>query len=329
MSSLEYHDILATYFEYIRVEKGLSHNTLLSYKRDLEKWMEFVTKQNINFCEPKPENFLMFIQVLSHEANLATSSLHRVIVAIRMLYQYLLEQGYHKNDYSHILRLPKMPKKLPKILSREDIERILNTALELAGVSVSSDHSDVVSELQNKVSTDKKTQALHKRNSAILQIMYASGLRASEVVTLKFSDYNNRTGFLLVKGKGQKERYVPIGKSAIMAVDDYFLHYRDCLGKNKGKALSPFLFLNERGQPLTRQRLWQIIVDIAKQARIGKDISPHVLRHSFATHLVQNEADLRSVQMMLGHSSVGTTQIYTHLSADHLNEVHRKFHPRG
>jgi integrase/recombinase XerD len=221
-----------------------------------------------------------------------------VLVTTRNLFKFLLLDGFLKRDPSSNLETPKSWQSLPKILSAEEVERLL------ASPDVSSSGG--------------------LRDKAMLEILYATGLRVSELVTLKVSDLNLDLGFLITMGKGSKERTVPIGKSAISWASKYLAVRPGLLAGGS----SSFLFISDKGLPITRQSFWKLIVSYGEKSRIGH-ISPHLLRHSFATHLLENGADLRSVQMMLGHSDISTTQIYTHVTNERLRQIYKKFHPRA
>jgi integrase/recombinase XerD len=281
----------------LRVEKGLSQNTLLAYQSDLDKLSQFAKAKDKDLLSLEREDVKDFIKHL-HESGLEAKSIGRTLVTVRNLYKFLLLDGYLKRDPSVNIETPKSWQSLPKFLITEEVERLL------ASPEISAPSG--------------------LRDKAMLEILYATGVRVSELVALKMSDINLDMGILTTLGKGSKERTVPVGKSAIDWVKKY-LPIRSKMLKDK---TSPYLFINSKGQPLSRSLFWKIIVAYGEKAKIGH-ITPHLLRHSFATHLLENGADLRSVQMMLGHSDISTTQIYTHITNERLKEIYRKFHPRA
>jgi integrase/recombinase XerD len=290
-------DIETRFLNYLRVEKGLSNNTILAYQSDLEKLKKFAKTQEKEFTTLESHDLKAFIKSL-HESGLDVKSIARVLVTVRNLYKFLLLDGYLKRDPSENIESPKSWQSLPKFLIKEEVDRLLESP--------------------------NRNQENGLRDKAMLEVLYATGLRVSELIKLKLNDVNLDVGVLTTLGKGSKERTVPLGKSAIECVRMY-LPVRQ---KMLGEATSTYLFINKNGQPLSRQAFWKIIVEYGKQAKIGH-ITPHLLRHSFATHLLENGADLRSVQMMLGHSDISTTQIYTHITNERLKEIYRKFHPRA
>ena len=286
-----------SFLDYLRVERGLSQNTLIAYRNDLEKLSRFADDLGKSLLTIERDDLKKFIQHL-HTAGLEARSIARALVTVRSLYKFLVLDGHLKRDPSANLDTPKSWQSLPKFLISEEVDRLL-------------DSPDVEAD-----------QGL--RDKAMLEILYATGLRVSELVGLKLSDLNLDLGFVLTLGKGSKERTVPLGQSAINWTRKYLIARSRLLGKKS----SPFLFINAKGQPLSRQAFWKLIVGYGEKAGIGH-ITPHLLRHSFATHLLENGADLRSVQMMLGHSDISTTQIYTHITNERLREVYKKFHPRA
>lgn len=285
------------FLDYLRVEKGLSQNTLIAYRADLEKLSRFAEENGKNLLSLERDDLKSFIQHLS-KAGLEPRSIARALITVRSLYKFLLLDGHLKRDPSANLDTPKSWQSLPKFLVSEEVDRLLE------GPDVSTD--------------------LGLRDKAMLEVLYATGLRVSELVALKTSDVNLDLGFLLTLGKGSKERTVPLGQSAINWTRKYMASRSSLLDKKS----SPYLFINARGLPLSRQVFWKLIVGYGEKAGIGH-ITPHLLRHSFATHLLENGADLRSVQMMLGHSDISTTQIYTHITNERLREVYKRFHPRA
>ncbi len=292
---------IAEFLQYLELEKNLSQNTLSSYRRDLSDFVEFLEREGVSEpSEVAPELVVLFMESL-RKKGLSARSIARKLSALRTFFKFLELQEELRANPMALVETPKLPLTLPKVLSVEEVERLLSAP---------------------DLSTP---QGL--RDKAMLETLYATGLRVSELVSLTLSQLNLPSGFVRVFGKGSKERLVPLGDYAVYYLERYLKEARPKLLSAKGD--SPYVFLNRRGAPLTRQRFWQIIKDYAKKVGINAEISPHILRHSFATHLLERGADLRAVQMMLGHSSLSTTQIYTHLDLKNLRRVHEKHHPRG
>lgn len=290
--------VLQVFFEFLSVEKGLSSNTILSYSRDVIKLFNFFKKEKITLLEAKEEDLVRFIHHQSR-AGLSARSLARIISSLKSFYKFLVLDGVIKKNPAVSLSSPKTWLALPKFLTVKEVESLLMQP------------------------DDKDARGI--RDKAMLELLYATGLRASELVSLKPRDLNLEDGFLLCLGKGGKERIVPIGDSASRAIRKYLDDARPKLLKKPNE----FLFLTYRGGAFTRQGFWKLLKTYAKKAGLGLKISPHILRHSFATHLLERGADLRSVQLMLGHSQITTTQIYTHVSRKRLRKVYDKYHPRA
>jgi integrase/recombinase XerD len=290
---------LDLFINYLLVEKGLSKNTLDAYSRDLLGFIGHLSELNIS--DPGAVSPLDIVKYLGklREDGISPRSSGRKLTAIRMFYRFLNAEGHIRNNPTILVDLPKGISRLPKAMSLDDVERLLS-------------------------SPDTKT-SLGMRDKAMLELLYATGVRVSELVSLKVRDVNLDAGFLMAFGKGSKERVVPIGESAQGWVKDYISNGRPKLYKGE----SEYLFINRSGKPLSRQGFWKVIKSCARRARIDAEITPHTLRHSFATHLLERGADLRSVQMMLGHADISTTQIYTHVTTERLKELHKKHHPRG
>jgi integrase/recombinase XerD len=290
-------DYESLFLDYLRVEKGLSPNTIIAYRNDLEKLSRFVRDRGRELVSVEREDLIAFIRYLN-ELGLDAKSIGRTLVTVRGLYKFLILDGYLNRDPSANLETPKSWQSLPKFLIPEEVERLL-------------------------ASPDLTTH-IGIRDKAMLEVLYATGLRVSELVSLKISDLNLDLGIVTTLGKGSKERSVPMGKSAVNWTRRYLsVRLKLLQGKN-----SPYLFVSSKGHLITRQAFWKTIVGYGERAKIGH-ITPHLLRHSFATHLLENGADLRSVQMMLGHSDISTTQIYTHITNERLKEIYKKFHPRA
>ncbi len=297
-ASLKFESVLQVFFDFLSVEKGLSANTVLSYSRDVQKLFRFFRKEKINWLKAGEEDLVRFIHHQSR-AGLSPRSMARVISSLKSFYRFLVLDGILKKNPAVDLSSPKTWLALPKFLTVKEVESLLSQPEEenVRGI----------------------------RDKAMLELLYATGLRASELVSLKIKDLNMEDGFLLCLGKGGKERLVPIGESAVEAVRKY----RDEARPQLLKKTSEFLFVTQRGGAFTRQGFWKLLKGYARKAGLDLKISPHILRHSFATHLLERGADLRSVQLMLGHSQITTTQIYTHVSRKRLRRVYDKFHPRA
>ncbi|WP_339062586.1 site-specific tyrosine recombinase XerD [Tepidibacillus marianensis] len=292
--------LVEQFIHYLMVEKGLAQNTLDSYRRDLISYFKFLKSyEGISIEETNRSHIIAYLLSLKNNGR-ATTTISRNLASIRAFYQYLLRDRIIAKDPSQNLESPKIDKRLPKVLSVEQVESLLNMP-------------------------DSKTPS-GMRDRAMLELLYATGIRVSELVSLNIDDLNLTMGFVKCFGKGSKERIVPLGSMAIRSIKIYLDHARMELTKRR---VEESLFVNHHGTRLTRQGFWKIIKKYAKQAEIETQITPHTLRHSFATHLLENGADLRSVQEMLGHADISTTQIYTHITKSRLKEVYSKAHPRA
>lgn len=291
-------EFLRDFLTYLSVEKGLSKNTIESYSIDLRKFQDFLLQKNKSFSSFTKTDVVNFIETLRSEGY-STSSICRYISSIKGLCKYLIIENIIKEDPSENLQTPKRWERLPKSLTI----------------------SEIISFLELDTPIDKPTMI---RDSVMLELLYSSGLRVSELVSLKVEDINLEAGFIRVLGKGSKERIVPVNMRAIGRLKSYLRKERLEILK---KRQSSYLFVTGRGRPLTRQRFWQAIKALGKKK--GIELSPHTLRHSFATHLLEGGADLRSVQKMLGHSDISTTQIYTKVTTERLKKVYTKHHPRA
>ena len=298
MSSL---DILGDqYINYLIVEKGLADKTIESYSRDIIRYLEFLKEKGIHKISDADTPVILKHLIGLRDAGLNARSRARHLVALRGFYRFLVQEKIIKNDPSRLVDLPKSGLKLPDVLSVEEVKRLLNTP--------------------------KTNRPIEIRNAAMLELLYAAGLRVSELVTVKLQDVNTEACFVRVLGKGSKERLVPIGLYAREKIDLYIKTARPLLLKSE---VSRYLFVARRGKPMTRQGFWKLLRQYAQKAGINKKITPHSLRHSFASHLLEGGANLRAVQIMLGHVDISTTQIYTHVTREHLKKMHEKFHPRG
>jgi integrase/recombinase XerD len=292
-------ELVDTFLSYLSVERGLSHNTIISYKEDLNHYIGFLTSLHIDTFSKTTKNEVINFMLNQKNKGISANSVARRLAAIKVFYRFLVRERILKIDPTSLIESPKLGKKIPETLSLAEVDALLT---------------------QPNI---KDPQGI--RDKAILETFYATGMRVSEVVNLKVDNVNLEIGFLRCVGKGNKERVIPLGKKAINSLKRYLGTGRRHMLKQKE---SEFIFLNRSGKKISRQSLWKIIKRYAKEARIKKPISPHILRHSFATHLLERGADLRSVQEMLGHVNISTTQIYTHISKDRLKAIHRMFHPR-
>lgn len=289
------------FYHFLQIERGLSENTLKSYKRDLTSYVQYTDKvvQKSEWGEVVRTDIVGFLYMLKDDGK-SSATIARHIAAIRSFHRFLIrEQMVHQDPSLHI-ETPKKERKLPDILSLKEIETLL---------------------------TVNGNSPLIIRNKAMLELLYATGLRVSELISLKLSDIHLTMGFVQCLGKGSKERIVPLGNAAKKAVEDYLQHARELLVKRKND--ENVLFVNQHGRPLSRQGFWKILKTRARDAGIKKGITPHTLRHSFATHLLENGADLRVVQEMLGHVDISTTQIYTHVTKARLKDIYKAYHPRA
>lgn len=287
------------YLTYLQVERGLSKNTCQAYKRDLRFLGIFLAERQKNYLNCEANDLFLFILFLKEQAK-AARSIARYAASIKGLFDFLVAEGYRKDNPTGYLAHPRLGQTLPKVLSEPMMDKLLAGSEE---------------------QTDLKI-----RNRAMIEVLYSSGLRVSELICLRLKDISLEAGYILCRGKGNKERLVPLGEPAIKAVRSYLNGSQQRLA---GKKSSDILFLNSRGQQLTRQGFWQILKQWAHEHGLDQNISPHMLRHSFATHLLDNGADLRSVQELLGHSDISTTQIYTHLTRKRILDVFNKAHPRS
>ena len=286
------------YIGFVTFERRLSKNTILSYKRDLDKYYDFLNKKNIrkveNITTQDIEEYLKYL----NNNKYSITSIARKLTTIKNFHKYLFQRNIIKKDISESIERPKSIKTLPKIMTVEEVDKLL--------------------EIECKTVFDY-------RNKAMLELLYATGLRISELLNLKIGDIDLENCVVRCVGKGSKERIVPIGEYVLFYINKY-LQYRDGLLKNKK---SDYLFLNRSGTPLSRFSFFKILKKLLREKNIKKDISPHTLRHSFATHMLEYGADLRTIQELLGHSDIATTKIYTHISNNKIKEDYEKYHPRS
>ncbi|MCX7661952.1 MAG: site-specific tyrosine recombinase XerD [Candidatus Omnitrophica bacterium] len=290
--------LIELFLNFLSLERGFSQNTLVSYRRDLCLLEDFLRRQNLDLLsidKNKIKDFMLY----QKDKGLSASSIARTFAGIRSFYRFLLREGLIKFDPTGFIESPKLWRRLPESLSLNEVERLLNQP------------------------NLRKPQGI--RDKAVLETLYATGMRVSELVNLRLEQVNLDVGFLRCLGKGNKERVIPLGRKANSAIKRYLANVRPLFLKG---GFCEFLFLNRRGRKLSRQMVWKIIKKYAKEANIKKPIKPHILRHSFATHLLERGADLRAVQEMLGHTSISTTQVYAHINKERLKMIHRQFHPR-
>jgi integrase/recombinase XerD len=292
--------LLDRYIQFLLMEKGLSKNTIESYSNDLTNYIHFLQAMGIGNLSETDSPAILKHLIHLRESGLSARSRARHLVAIRGFYRFLTSENYISSDPSRIIDLPKTGLKLPDTLSFEEIHGLLQCP--------------------------DATTPKGARDAAMLELLYGAGLRVSELVRLTLRDVNLEAGFVRVFGKGSKERLVPIGSHARSKIQFYLEGARSVLLKT---VRSNYLFVARSGRPMTRQGFWKLLRKYALQTGIAKKITPHTFRHSFASHLLEGGADLRSVQVMLGHADISTTQIYTHVGRKHLKHIHEKYHPRG
>jgi integrase/recombinase XerD len=311
---------LASFLDYLRVERGSAKLTIAAYNSDLAQFAEFLDQRQVTLSRASREDVRQYIQELFSN-QLDGRSVGRKLSAIRHLYRHLLLDGRIKKDPTLNIDLPKQWKVLPKALSRDEVGAMLGEKNTLSG-AVAGTNFDAT----NPRNDTALGQALALRDRAMIELLYAAGVRVSEVADARLEDLKLEMGYILVRGKGDKERMVPLGVPAQQALQRYLKSGREVMARKKPGG-SPLLFLGTGGRRLTRQRVWQLVGKASLAS--GRHASPHMLRHSCATHMVENGADLRTVQTILGHSDISTTQIYTHVALDRLKSVYAKHHPRA
>ena len=297
VSSME--ELADRFVNYLLVEKGLTRTTIESYSRDLNRYMDFLHRRGLAAIGDADTAVLLRYLISLRDDGLSAISRARHLVTIRSFYRFLNQEGLLDEDPARLIDLPKIGLKLPDVLSVREVRALLDAP----------DAED----------------PMGARNAAMLELLYAAGLRVTELVQIRLPDIHLDAGFVRVIGKGSKERLVPIGTIAIRKIDHYLKTARPRLLKG---GVSPYLFVGRTKKQITRQGFWKLLKKYAAIAGIHKNVTPHTLRHSFASHLLEGGADLRAVQAMLGHSDISTTQIYTHVAGDRIRSAHEKFHPR-
>ena len=294
-------NVIQEFSDYLRIEKRNSPNTVSAYRRDLLRFSTELAGQKVESVTTADiRDFLISLK----ERGLSPASVARSLSSIKSFFKYLYHDKQFQDNPAEILETPKSWRKLPDILSCEDVDNLLKSPNLESGLGL--------------------------RDKAMLEVLYASGLRVSELISLKVNQLDMEVGYLRTFGKGSKERIIPIGAVAKRAVENYILNSRPALASNrKDGRKAEELFVTRRGRGMTRQGFWKILKGYVSQANVRDSVSPHTLRHAFATHLLERGADLRSVQQMLGHSDISTTQIYTHILGKRMLEIHQQFHPRS
>ncbi len=293
-------EMVDRYINYLLVEKGLAEKTIESYSLDISRYIQFLKQNRVNRISEADTPVLLRHLISLRDEGLGARSRARHLISLRGFYRFLKQEKILEHDPSRLVDLPKIGLKLPDVLSIEEVNALLKSP-----------------------NTDTPTGA---RNAAMIELLYGAGLRVSELIGLKLNDVNLEACFVRVFGKGSKERIVPIGRHAKEKTDQYIRSARPLILK---KQTSRYLFVARAGKPMTRQGFWKLFKRYALLAGITKPVTPHSLRHSFASHLLEGGADLRAVQVMLGHVDISTTQIYTHVARDHLKKIHETYHPRG
>ncbi len=292
--------IIEEYLKFIQIEKGLSENTIGAYRRDLKKYQLYMQEQKIAHIDFIDRQTIQECLGSLIDQGASAKSIARFISTIRSFHQFALREKYAALDPTVLIETPKYEKKLPDVLDVEEVIQLLETP--------------------------DLTKNNGYRDRTILELLYATGMRVTELIQIEIDDVNLIMGFVKVFGKGNKERIIPLGDTVIEYLDTYINNVRSQLLK---KTVTNVLFLNLHGRPLTRQGIWKLIKQYGLRANINKSLTPHTLRHSFATHLLENGADLRAVQEMLGHSDISTTQLYTHVSKTQIRQMYNQFHPRA
>ncbi len=290
------------FIKFVKFEKGLSDNTIFAYKNDLNQYISFLKKIKKTIDDVTNEDITEFLWQLKQQ-NIKPNSLYRKSSCITQFHKFLISEGITKNNPIEFLSKPKLQRKLPQVLTLEEVERLLSYIPK------------------------KKFNDI--RNKAMIEVLYATGLRVSELVNLKFDNLDLTNRYIRIIGKGGKERIVLLNKKSVQALKEWLRIREKKFAYKYLKEFDQYVFLSKLGKPISRIDFWEQLRNYVKQAKITKNVSPHTLRHSFATHMLKYGADLKVVQELLGHSDISTTQIYTQVDRQHLKEVHKKYHPRG
>lgn len=300
MENLPIENEIASFLNYMAAERGLAENTLLSYGRDLRKFASYLESAGISSAQRVVRANVIDYIISEKRRGIASNSLSRYLIAIKMFFRFLVEEGVLEKDDTELIESPKLWRVLPETMTIQEVERVLSLP-------------------------DMATRE-GIRDRAIMEMLYATGMRISELSNLKLADCNPRSGTVICHGKGSRQRMVPVGREAIKAVSLYLKESRSRFLQGKE---SPYLFVTRLRTRFTRAGLWKMIHAYVRKLNLGKKVTPHTFRHTFATHLLANGAELRIIQAMLGHASIATTQIYTHVDKDRLKSIHRKYHPRA
>ncbi|MCB1193443.1 MAG: site-specific tyrosine recombinase XerD [Leptospiraceae bacterium] len=291
--------LIQNFSEYLSVEKGLSDNSIYSYRYDLNKFQNYLEKEHIDMLEVQANDIVMFL-LSEKNRKVSTKTLAREVVAIRQFYRFLKDENQLESDPTDRIETPEVTRSIPEHLTIEEIDELFGKINE-----------DNIYELRDK---------------CIFELLYSSGLRISEACSLKLMDVEMETMTIVVEGKGGKQRLVPFGEKSLLILNKYLIKSRPEILKNR---TCDYLFVSKKGSYINRKSVWRLLNLYLKRTSIKKKVTPHTLRHSFATHLIENHADLRSVQELLGHIDISTTQIYTHMANKTLKEIHKRYHPRG
>ena len=300
MSELPMENEIASFQNYLTAERGLADNTVASYGRDLRKFARYLESIRVSSVEKVTKGNLIDYLIAEKRKGIASNSLSRNLIAIKMFFRFLVGEGTLEDDVTELIESPKLWRILPETMTIQEVERVLSLPDMAAPEGI--------------------------RDRAILEMLYATGMRISELANLKLDDYNARGGTVLCHGKGSRQRIIPVGRQAVASVSLYLKESRPFFLKGKE---SPYLFVTRLKSKFTRAGLWKMIHGYVRKLGLSKKVTPHTFRHSFATHLLANGADLRIIQAMLGHASVSTTQFYIHVDKDRLKSIHRKYHPRA
>jgi integrase/recombinase XerD len=300
MDDLPIENEIASFLNYIAAERGLAQNTLLSYGRDLRKFSRYLESVGIASAQRVLRSNVIDYIICERQKGIASNSLSRWLIAIKMFFRFLVGEGVLKKDVTELIESPKLWRVLPETMTIQEVERVLNLPDMATPEGI--------------------------RDRAIMEMLYATGMRISELSNLKLADYNSRSGTIICRGKGSRQRIVPVGRQAIAAASLYLKESRPFFLRGRD---SPYLFVTRLRTRFTRAGLWKMIHAYVRKLNLGKRVTPHTFRHTFATHLLANGAELRIIQAMLGHASIATTQFYTHVDKERLKSIHRKYHPRA